>query len=136
MNRILLTSSLAVSAAIIAAHEKGISKSEIFHVSNWLDQLDNARNLIASPTQLNIKISKCVEYNYRIALVNSKLTRGQIAYCIAKHLQTKKTKKKGIAAKVTVKSRTVISTSAADIQKRIKFSAPLKVVTANVVSSC
>ncbi len=136
MNRILLTSSLALSNAVIDSYEKGITKSEIFHAANVVDQLERgSRRIVLTPKAI-IKKMVAAKVKDVSLIVASDLTRGQIAYCIAKHLQTKKTKKKGIAAKVTVKSRTVISTKSADIQKRIKFSAPLKVVTANVVSSC
>lgn len=156
MNRILLPSSLPVCAAIIDAHEKGISNSEIYHVSNFLDQLDKGRNLVATPQKILLKMSeKGVTVNHRSNLVDSDLTRSQIAYAIAKHqkqtaakkaiTKKKNQKKTEIFAKLptvrpsvktTVKSRTTVSTSAADLQKRIKFSAPLKVITANVVSSC
>jgi len=156
MNRILLSSSLPLCAAIIAAHEKGISNSEIFHLSNHLDQLERgSRLLLARPLDLQEKmINSGVRRHNVSALIGSNLTRGQIAYAITKHrkqqaaakaIQQKSAKKKTKnihasfklpAAKTTVKNRTTISTSAADIQKRIKFSAPLKVVITNVASHC
>lgn len=155
MNRILLQSSLAVSAAIIAAHEKGISNSEIYHVSNFLDQLDKGRNLVATPQKILLKmVEKGVELNHRSVLIDSDLTRGQIAYAIAKHQKQQTAAKKAITKKKNQKKTEIFAklptvrpsvsgigsrvaaNFAAKHQKTIKFSAPLKVVTANAQSFC
>lgn len=95
MNRILLPSSLPVCAAIIAAHEKGISNSEIYHVSNFLDQLDKGRNLVATPQKILLKMDeKGVATHHKSTLIDSELARGQIAYAITKHQKQQKAAKK------------------------------------------
>ncbi len=155
MNRILLPSSLPVCAAIIAAHEKGISNSEIFHLANSLEQLDSGRNLIATPFQIGQKmIAAKVSATERYHIASSKLTRGQIAYAIAKHQKQQKAAKKAITKKKNQKKTEIFAklptvrpsvsgigarvaaNFAAKHQKTIKFSAPLKVVTSTVSSFC
>ena len=153
MNRILLTSSLSLSNAVIDAHNKGISQPEIFHAANVLDQLERGSRRVISTPKAIIKKMVAAKVKDVSLIVASDLTRGQIAYAITKHQEQQKAAKKTIAkgkkqkqteifAKLPTVRPSVTKLAAKAIssktgsQKTIKFSAPLKVVTANVQSFC
>lgn len=142
MNRILLISSLALSNAVIDAHNKGISQPEIYHAANVLDQLERGSRRIVSTPKAIIKKMVSAKVKDISLIINSDLTRGQIAYAIKKHLEQqkaanflkKKKKNKTKAAKVSPMQRKLneriafVKKETAIVDKLKKsFSSPLKI---------
>jgi hypothetical protein len=147
MNRMFLKSSLPLSQTVVKAVKNGLSKDNLFMLSHQtLRRKHGTSNAEAECALIGAaKKAKLSDKEIVSLIMTGGISLGQINYAILKSNQqmssfksekANKTKSAKISTAQQKVNERISLVRKLDKQKIIKFSAPLKVVTANAQSFC